>query len=604
VQYVYLCKIVHCWLRPAMRAVVVAALVLCSSALPGARNPGADAAHLQRDLEAAIARDDFAGADDLKQKLKELRHQEKWKNASPADVEAAGLTLDAATQHAIDDKWAAAPFVDPFRLAREAAIRLAREAKAKRAALVPERAPSPDVDYRRFNTSRQDLDDLYLGCTLPRPFSGDSAREACAAIGMKRTGNRLASGEPAVELLDRWPERNMTNKKRSAVCIVGQMRSFPVSFIGWQTHLFPLMRTDDTDIDLFVITSNSGSLNYSAGILNSLPLAGKVVLNRESFLDRPNEVWSWRDRETAEASPLNGTMLSELQFNTAKFPKGDDKKDSYFIQHWQVAKCKEMLLEQEAKFKFTYRRVARMRTDVALAPMRGNRNHGVAGFTHHCNTTERCTRDMDEYHREHVLACQGSISSLEARRKSWTLKPTFDRGIVGSRDAVLQGFSGLTAMSTSTAFEGSWNLERFMGRARRKEMHPEHCNYWMYLLRLGRLKHIAKHQKDQTHRWAMKIQSGGWNELTGSDRSACNRSAPGREKHLAGIQQLAITRLAILPGMLDTFKCMEMGNCLAYQDDNCKKFYGEMHFKLNATGDTSLPTSGMSDFGDGRTDFG
>jgi hypothetical protein len=470
--------------------------------------------------------------------------------------------------------------------------------------------------------TRKGIQDTYLGCAPPKKLPDRTAKEACAAIGLKRTGTRLKSGMPLVEMMHgRQSERDMTNKKRAAICIVGQMRSFPVAFVAWQESLFPLLKTAGTALDLYVITSNSSSFSESAGILSSLPLAGKVVVSEASFLHRPAEDWAWRDRPTTESSMLPGTMLSVLEFNTAKFPEGPgdeaEKRDTYFIQNWQVAKCKEMILRQEAKFEFKYKRVARMRTDVLF---HSTHEHievkVVAGSCFTDDTAQQCVSATKELHRDQLRKCQRSIDAIESKpvtaKAGWMLPPTFDRGVVGTRDLILnKAFAGLEKLSTTERdSKASWNMERYMPGG----LQPDGCRYASPIVRLGRRFDGGFQHRLQDHysgplisglsgRPAVRIANevpsprGGHMRLSQAVRdSACT---PGRKLH-PDIYRLAVDRMARLPAFMDIVTCMEIGSCGANldgrDDDGCNVGYGETHFKLNAGADTNMSTAAMADW--------
>jgi hypothetical protein len=483
-------------------------------------------------------------------------------------------------------------------------------ANGKANAKAKAKVPSPPA--ARYTTLRG-VTDVFNGCAAPVKLPDRAASKACAAIGMRRVGTRLASGTPLVEVHDPlWYTRDTAVKKRAAICMVGQMRSFPVAFAQWRDYLFPLLRTGGAEIDLYAITSNSSSLVESARILNSLPLAGKSVVSKIAFLHRPDEDWAWRDRPTNAASLLSGTALAVLEFNTAKFPEGPgdeaEKRDSYFIQLWQVAKCKEMILEQEVKFKFKYERVARMRTDVTFVPSEG---HGhptpVTSFPSSCLTTdsaEQCVAGMEKLHHDQFIRCQKSISNLDSKKSSWQLPITHDRAVVGTRDIVLNSaFSGLEQLSTTLrkTFKGSWNLKHFV---KFHEPVPGHCTYHTPIMRMSRQ---LGYQGPGSSRPAVAIGT----TVTLSQLQANRACAPDRTLNPHNTSyHLAIDRMASVPKLRSMVECMEIGSCrvdgenglhrsqngLLHTPEYCGVKYGEHHFNIKAGADTEVGMDAQPDF--------
>jgi hypothetical protein len=446
------------------------------------------------------------------------------------------------------------------------------------------------------------IEEVYNACAKVGKLPDRAVQDACAALGYRRTGTRTALDMPIVQVKDR-PKHDMKKQKRAALCVVGQMRTFPLACSNWQEHLVPIMETGDTELDLYVITSNSSSYQLSEGILDSLPLAGKIVVTNVNFLFRPAETWAWRDRkDTATKMPGSpaAAQPSIVEFNMANFPQGRiserDKEDTFLIQNWQEAKCKEMILQAEKKHQFKYLRVARMRTDSLF--VLGASGCKVEGPPESCfavgversERAGRCISAMAAFKAKRVSACQRGVSQSESKKQPWVIK-TGDTP-VGSRDEILnKAFVGLEKLSAKINRNSthSWNNARFHSDA----SPPAGCGFAAPTLRMS------------------------WGKPTGQWKAAVNLEWPGEPwgaENPEGVQlktgtcpadptpevasdlfKLAMMRHMPLPTMLDAVRCLEIGVCNTRGGHSCNVHYGEAHVHVKAGKDTEFRAGQFAD---------
>jgi hypothetical protein len=476
------------------------------------------------------------------------------------------------------------------------------------------------------NTSRLHPFSLpfYLGCntSLARVRPDGSAKAACKSLGLERTGTRADSGQPIVKLRGAKKVVDWTNKKRAAVCMVGQMRSFPVAFANWKNEgLFPLMETANTELDLYVITEDSVSFELSASILDSLPLAERVVVSKASFKFRPNEDWAWRDSPDANAPKLHGHSQSFLEFNEAHFPHGEhddesEKRDSYFMQLWQMRKCKDLILANEQKHGFEYKRLARMRTDVLFRASPFILEDRKSFYQKLCFADRdlgKCAAAIASIQSQQLHACQSSIVAGESQNHTyWMLEPENDRAIIGSRGTVLASFAGLDwlADEQNRNFTGSWNPQKFiLAPLVWKSARPRHCDYRTPILRMGQIvnRHGSRPRAVPGDDGAAVEPLYGLDVYDGSavgvsDAQIEEMCMPGT--HLPdSVRHLAIRVKTALPIMERVARCMEIGVCpvVAIRGSphrrGCNIAYGEEHVKLKADADTVLNSAKLADFG-------
>ena len=81
----------------------------------------------------------------------------------------------------------------------------------------------------------------------------EDSTNACLSLGLSKIHGRL-------ELLNLDANRSSTNRRRTAVCIVGQLRALPIAFLNWQRGvLFEMLQVGGVALDFFVVTSKSNS---------------------------------------------------------------------------------------------------------------------------------------------------------------------------------------------------------------------------------------------------------------------------------------------------------------------------------------------------------
>ena len=145
---------------------------------------------------------------------------------------------------------------------------------------------------------------------------------------------------------------------RIACCLTGQMRGYPLSRFNWQhsTEVHELLGTSDFDeVDWFLVSSDTPSYRWFRKLPE--PFQGRIkkrhLTNGCQRYVHSDGNWSWRETEGG------------LEFNMKRFPRmRNNQHGTTLIQHYQLWKCRQMVLEAEQSHKFVYNRIARLRTDV------------------------------------------------------------------------------------------------------------------------------------------------------------------------------------------------------------------------------------------------
>ena len=147
---------------------------------------------------------------------------------------------------------------------------------------------------------------------------------------------------------------------RTACCVTGQMRSYHLSRLNWKAGpTVSRLLGAGYKVDWFLVTSNTSS--YRWYVENVAPEDGGFVDTHVApgcshFNRYDNESWKWRDLGD-----------DGLEFNIARFPSIHGQlHGTLMVQHWQLGKCREMLMQRERNMGFKYRRVVRLRTDTVF----------------------------------------------------------------------------------------------------------------------------------------------------------------------------------------------------------------------------------------------
>jgi hypothetical protein len=305
---------------------------------------------------------------------------------------------------------------------------------------------------------------------------------------------------------------------RTAVCICGQTRSFGFSFLQWQDGFLDTLRAG-TDLDFFLIASDSASLEIWHDLLESMQFKAKVVVDSFTFLNK-SSVQTWAVKE--ERTKLKDHI--KVSFNMNRFPRppvpanmtdisaeskekkafqwrlgydGEEQReadvdsfwaaDSYILQNWQTQKCVEMAKAEELKHSFNYTRVARLRSDIAYWAS------GLDSKATECivkNSHDVCKiADIAETTKTAIASNALLLKNLIG--KEWGINMA-DFGVWGSRgfmfDFLGKGLKNLHA----DRYIRAWNwgnaieeLYTISGADRPSNMKPWHSA----LIRMGTCKH-------------------------------------------------------------------------------------------------------------------
>jgi hypothetical protein len=244
------------------------------------------AAQLKRDMEAAVAREDYDTAANLQDRLDAVL-------LAPAAV----APISTMTELACEEYRACEPSKeskeDPS-IYHQWDIGGSKHAAGMKAVCTPSDPGSPVGDR----------DEVYVGCAPHTTPADESA--ACKGLGVELTG--------------------------------GAFRGMVV-YMNWEDGpFFQVMRHGEVDLDLFVVTSASSSFELWADFLKSMKPVSTVVATRMSFVSEPGEPWGYfetADADDAAAAKEPKFPQLSVKFNTAKFPQsrlGSQNSDSYLIQ--------------------------------------------------------------------------------------------------------------------------------------------------------------------------------------------------------------------------------------------------------------------------------
>lgn len=154
-----------------------------------------------------------------------------------------------------------------------------------------------------------------------------------------------------------------TGAGRVAVCFTGQLRALPLAYLSWHSGgLLNVMQSGGAALDLFAVVSLSESHIAWRPLLDSLEPVRTVELHGHIIVDKPLSPWAYREDGTGAALVV--------MFNLARLPTySDGKHGSSLLQHWSMHKCRQIVKEEEYRLGAHYLRVARLRTDVVIAPV-------------------------------------------------------------------------------------------------------------------------------------------------------------------------------------------------------------------------------------------
>ena len=145
----------------------------------------------------------------------------------------------------------------------------------------------------------------------------------------------------------------------TAACVTGQMRGYHLSRTSWKRSR-EVQHLLGPRVEWFLVTSNTTSYQWYAN--NVAPEDGGFVHSFvssgcQTYTPRgANRSWAWRES-------ANGS----LEFNLDHFPYlHSNLHGTLLVQHWQLWKCREMIMRREKFHGFQYARVVRFRTDTMV----------------------------------------------------------------------------------------------------------------------------------------------------------------------------------------------------------------------------------------------
>ena len=108
-----------------------------------------------------------------------------------------------------------------------------------------------------------------MNCTLRLEYTAtnkahdddQSRNEHCEAFGLELAGG-IDVRDVRLKHADRRAAVGSTSAARLAVCVTGQLRGFPLSFMNWRHSILRLLRVGGLTIDFFFVLSNSSSFGY------------------------------------------------------------------------------------------------------------------------------------------------------------------------------------------------------------------------------------------------------------------------------------------------------------------------------------------------------
>lgn len=229
---------------------------------------------------------------------------------------------------------------------------------------------------------------------------------------------------------------------RTACCVTGQMRGYHISRLNWQrsTELRFLLGAAE-HVDWFLVTSNTTSYQWYQQRVASQG-SGFVETHVSSGCQRfvkADAPWIWRDAGTA------------LEFNLNRFPFiHGNLHATLLVQHWQLAKCREMMQRREQALGVQYSRVVRIRTDVILGTM----GTGVVQPNQQSGHAVQAKQDADS-----TEALPPWLRKLHTNsRKHWAV--VHDWLMAGSRDVIfdvmMNGLHHLQDVKRLQGLQSAW----------------------------------------------------------------------------------------------------------------------------------------------------
>eukprot|EP00935_MAST-01C_sp_MAST-1C-sp1_P000240 g240.t1 len=185
------------------------------------------------------------------------------------------------------------------------------------------------------------------------------------------------------------------------------------------------------------------------------------------FVNGTSSEWGVREEEhppTDEKLRSAGiTSAIKVTFNLRGFPLNRsyfeaNKLDSYLIQHWQMSKCRQLLLDEEARGGFKYVRVGRLRPDVLIWPVGQTAERELSCFEsddYSGSPKQTCLAKATADWRKGMCRTDKRLRALYRETEDfedkygWFLKLGIDLAMFGSRsvmiDKALVGLSWLHA---------------------------------------------------------------------------------------------------------------------------------------------------------------
>jgi hypothetical protein len=232
------------------------------------------------------------------------------------------------------------------------------------------------------------------------------------------------------------------------------------------------MQVGGLDLDLFVVTSASASLEAFFPFLQSMGPAKVVVVETFRFVngtmatsngaagddsnsDESGSGWAIHEKEQrSKRAALRAHGVSttlDVTFNSRGFPMNRsyfeaEKYDSYLIQHWQMQKCRELVLEEEKRGGFEYVRLGRLRPDLLVWPTGPTAELHFECFKaneYAQSPTIDCLAKARALWRKGVRATDERLSRRYTKHadhigdKAWYHKLGLDLGMFGSRDLMV-----------------------------------------------------------------------------------------------------------------------------------------------------------------------
>ena len=187
-------------------------------------------------------------------------------------------------------------------------------------------------------------------CVHVKPLSTVMLRESCLAQGLD-IGDGSFGG---VSLSAEAQPRRSESRYKTAVCVSGQLRGFPIAYLSWTAS--PIWHVLAAD-DLFFVTPNSSSLHVWQRFLDSVRPVDVYVYSAEVV---------YKGHGSGRPA-VSKTTQGRMEFNLDAFPEYSDSKfGSSLMQQWQLAKCREQIMSHEERTGMQYTHVMRLRADLAI----------------------------------------------------------------------------------------------------------------------------------------------------------------------------------------------------------------------------------------------